>query len=188
MTTLPSASGSPDRDARAATTGRLFAALWPDPALRRALQAWQAAWTWPPRARPTPARDLHLTLVFIGPAPLERLPDIQAALATATPAFELALDAPALWHRRLAVLTCSQVPAVLAAWQRALAEALRALGLAIETRPYHPHVTLARSAAGALPPAAPPPPVLHWRPRGHVLAVRDGAHYRVLRRYGAAAA
>lgn len=168
----------------AETTGRLFAALWPDPALRRALQAWQAAWTWPARARPTPVRDLHLTLVFIGPAPVARLPDIEAALATPTPAFELALDAPALWHRRLAVLACRRVPAVLAAWQQALADALRALGLAIETRPYQPHVTLARSAAGALAPAA-PPPALHWSPHGHVLAVRDGVHYRVLRRYGA---
>lgn len=169
--------------AAGACTGRLFAALWPDPALRRALQAWQAAWTWPARARPTAPRDLHLTLVFIGPAPVERLPQIEAALATPTPAFELELDQPALWHRRLAVLACRQVPALLAAWQQALAEALRGLGLAIETRPYVPHVTLARGAAGATPPAA-PPPALHWAPRGHVLAVRDGAHYRVLRRYG----
>ena len=174
-----------DRAPAVAATGRLFAALWPDPALRRALQAWQAAWTWPPRARPTPARDLHLTLVFIGAAPVERLPDIEAALATPTPAFELALDEPALWHRRLAVMACREVPALLAAWQQALADTLRALGLAIETRPYRPHVTLARSAAGALVPAGSPPP-LRWSPRGHVLAVRDGAHYRVLRRYGAA--
>jgi hypothetical protein len=39
------------------------------------------------------------------------------------------------------------------------------------------------SAAGALPPAA-PPPAPRWSPRGHVLTVRDGGHYRVLRRYG----
>jgi 2'-5' RNA ligase len=168
-----------------ACTGRLFAALWPDPALRRTLHAWQAAWTWPARARPTPARDLHLTLVFIGPAPVARLPQIEAALATPTPAIELVLDEPALWHRRLAVLACGQVPALLAAWQRALADALRGLGLTIEARPYRPHVTLARGAVGATPPSA-PPPALHWAPRGHVLAVRDGAHYRVLRRYGAA--
>lgn len=173
---------APDATPAPATTGRLFAALWPDAALRRGLQAWQSAYTWSPRARPTPARDLHLTLVFIGAVPAIRLTDIERGLRRPAPDFELVLDTPRLWHGRLAAVEASELPPALAGWQADLADALRALGITIETRPYRPHVTLARQAGGSLLPARPPPP-LRWVPRGHVLAVRDGGHYRVLHRY-----
>ena len=76
-------------------------------------------------------------------------------------------------------------PDGLLALQRRLGEALRALGLPTETRPFRPHVTFARKAAGAALRFEPEP--LRWRVRSHVLVEsRPGraGGYVVLRRYG----
>ena len=76
-------------------------------------------------------------------------------------------------------------PDGLLALQQRLGAALRALGLPTETRPYRPHVTLARKAAGAALRCEPAP--LRWRVRSHALVEsRPGGRggYIVLRRYG----
>jgi 2'-5' RNA ligase len=65
-----------------------------------------------------------------------------------------------------------------------LGHALRGLDLAVETRPYQPHVTFARRAGAAIPPAAPAPVV--WWARSFVLVVSTGDRaqpYRVFRQY-----
>ena len=163
---------------------RLFTALWPDPAARRALAVWQAQWQWPPQARPTPPEQLHLTLHFLGALPAARIEALGDALAQrAAPAvapFELQLDRAEVWPRGLAVLCPAAPPPALAALHAAQAATLLRLGLQPETRPYRPHLTLARQAAGAVPPAA--PPALRWPVQDTVLVASvDG--YRVLGRY-----
>lgn len=173
-----SSTGAP----RPTGTGRLFAALWPDDTVRRALLDWQRAVVTGPRARPTPGSDLHATLVFIGDLPADRLPAVTDALAVPGPPFTLTLDDTERWRDGLAVAVATQVPAPLVAWQAELAGRLRTVGLVPDDRPYRVHVTLARSAAD-VPDGAPHPPPLCWTPAGHVLAARDGAHYRVIRRY-----
>jgi 2'-5' RNA ligase len=67
-----------------------------------------------------------------------------------------------------------------------LGRRLRQLGLPVDERAYRPHLTLARHAGRALPPA---PPAWGWRVRGYVLMESTGdpqARYRVLQHYGAA--
>lgn len=168
-------------------TGRLFVALWPGAASRRALVRRQSAIAWPALARLVPPRDIHLTLVFIGAVPDERLAEVADALAVPTLPFELVIDAVEFWRGGLAVLTPSQVPPAMLSWQQALGQALMRLDLPIDDRRFRPHVTLARHGEGARLAHDRPLEPMTWSVTGHVLAARDGAHYRVLRRYGSPA-
>lgn len=66
-----------------------------------------------------------------------------------------------------------------------LGDRLRRLDLAADTRPYVPHVTLARHAGAAIPPARVAP--VRWQARGFALVVSTGLkvpRYRVIRQYG----
>jgi 2'-5' RNA ligase len=148
-------------------TERLFIALWPTPAVRRALHAEQRRWQWPQGVRLTPRDNLHLTLHFIGAVPAERVGAVAAGLAAPCPPFTLLLDGAAVWANACAVLTASVTPPPLAALHARLADALQALRLPVETRPLRPHVTLARLALGAQAPAPLAP--LRWPVRGCVL-------------------
>lgn len=98
--------------------------------------------------------------------------------------FDLRLDRPMLWPRGLAVLGATEVPEPLLALHDRLGHALRGLDLPIETRPYQPHVTLARHADAATPPIASPPVV--WRVSGFALVASTGnknARYQVIHEY-----
>lgn len=166
---------------------RLFLALWPDAPTRRAMQAWQQALHWPSNARLTAPPHLHLTLHFIGNVPRARLPELATGLVQPFTPVELVLDQFAVWHHGIAVLQPSgETPAALIDLHGALAEALRALALPIEDRPFRPHVTLARHGSGAaLPEGATPPPPVRWRADdGYVLAESAGG-YQVLQRFAA---
>ncbi|WP_426107202.1 RNA 2',3'-cyclic phosphodiesterase [Massilia sp. TSP1-1-2] len=130
---------------------RLFIALLPDPAVRNHLAAWRDACSWPCSATPVKTARLHLTLHFLGDVPLTRLPELQVPCES----FSLRLTHAALWPHGIAVLEPDTVPPALHALHANLQAALHAAGLAVDQRPYRPHVTLARRATGAaLPDAA----------------------------------
>lgn len=167
--------------AELARSARLFIALWPSPALRQRLLAHQAGWTWPARAALTLPANLHLTLHFIGAVPLPRLAHVAAGLHLAVPRFTLLLDRAELWPNGCAVCRASRTPDALADLHAALAQALGELELPLQPQRLRPHVTLARRAAGALPPPA--PPALRWAVRGHVLVQSSAGRYTPLRRY-----
>ena len=144
------------RAASAEATGsaRLFIALWPDPCVRDAIAAWSERWQWNAVARRVRTERLHLTLHFLGNVPRERLPDLRRALETSFAPFSLVLDRSAIWPGGVAVLEPGDVPRPLRQLHTALADALQRVALAPETRAFRPHVTLARRAGPALPPAA----------------------------------
>jgi 2'-5' RNA ligase len=163
-------------------SARLFIALWPDADTRAALAAWRDRWSWPPGAAVVPDERLHLTLHFIGPTPRARLPDIERGLDVAWAPFELMRGAATVWPRGLALWAPEPWPAPAADLHATLGEALGRLGLPVDERPFHPHVTLARKARGAVPP--PEPPALRWAVRDVALAESDRG-YRVLARFQA---
>ncbi len=175
MTDVPAA-------APGSLTGRIFVALCPDPAARARIVAWQRRQAWSPGTRVASPQDLHLTLHFIGPVAVQRLPDICVGLSVPSAPIELELDAAVLWPRGLAVLLARRVPDVLQRLHGDLAQALRRLQLPVDARPYQAHVTLARNAAGTPALELPFAPIA-FRSPSQVLAVRDGPHYRVLQRY-----
>lgn len=164
---------------------RLFLALWPDAAALRAIQAWQQAVDWPSAARPTAASDLHLTLHFIGNVPRARLPELAAGLVQPLAPFDWVLDEFAVWHHGISVLQPSgPAPSELLALHAGLAQALHALQLPVDDRPFRPHVTLARHGTGAVLCGGVGPAPVRWRvDAGYVLAESAGG-YRVLQRFG----
>jgi 2'-5' RNA ligase len=144
----------------AAASIRLFLGLWPTAAQRAAVQAHADAWSWPEPARRTRAERVHLTLHFIGQVAPDRLPELQQALAVPWQGCDLALDRAEVWPGGIAVLEATQLPPALMDLHARLGQALGQLGLPAESRRFRPHVTLARKAGGARPPAEWAP--LHW--------------------------
>lgn len=165
---------------------RLFLALWPSAVERDATLAHAASWAWPAQVRRAPADRLHVTLHFIGAVEAGRVPALADALATRFEPVRLAFDEAEVWPGGIAVLRPSRLPASLEALHGRLGAALDGFGLPPETRPYKPHVTLARKAQGAQPPAGFAP--VGWQVNGGYALVRSlpgGAGYRTLRHYPA---
>lgn len=162
---------------------RLFLALWPDDQVREAIAGWQRSWTWPPSSRLVAATQLHLTLHFIGTVPAPRLPELAQGLRVSFDPLELEFGDGRVWPGGIAILRPVATPEPLAGLHGRLAAALTALHLPLEERPFRPHVTLARKAAGAAPP---PGPVIRWRADSGYVLVRtlpNGGGYRIVERF-----
>ena len=163
---------------------RLFTALWPDDALRAALLAQRERWTLPKGAQQVRGERLHLTLHFIGDLPHERLPVLREAFGDVrVEPIAFVLDTNEVWRNGVASLRASELPAALQRCFDHVGTALDAAGIELERRAWKPHVTLARRATGALPPAE--PFAIEWRADGFVLveSVPGGRGYVVQGRY-----
>jgi 2'-5' RNA ligase len=160
---------------------RLFLALWPDEATRDSLLAAQRAWTWPAGAAVVPREKLHVTLHFLGAVPATRFAALQPLLELRGEPFTLVADGARqhVWPGGIAVMELEAPPA-LQRLHAALGQALREQQFAVEERPYRPHVTFARKARGARPPASPHP--LAWHCDGRWSLVRSSPRegYQVL--------
>jgi len=92
----------------------------------------------------------HLTLVFLGEVADARVPPIVDALGRDVPldAFEVSLETigmfPARGAPRVLWLGVGPGAALLGDLQKELARRVDALGVPLEPRPFHPHLTLAR--------------------------------------------
>lgn len=169
-------------------TERLFFALWPT-AERQ--QSWaQAARRWLPdgSGRLVAAGNLHLTLLFAGEVTAaQRLCLERTADAIHTPPFVLRFDHSGYWRRpRVVWFGCSQTPAALQDLALALQTGARRCHLAVDERPYTPHLTLARKVRKPPPPIR--PAVAAW-PVDHFVLVRSqltprGSLYEVVRSWG----
>ena len=125
---------------------RLFIALWPDAAVREALYAQAAPYA--ALGRRLPARNLHVTLAFLGAVPAGRIEELARLLRSARPpACKLSFDRLGYFARtRVLWAGCSEVPAPLTAYQSRLMTALAGAGFRTEKRDFTPHVTLLRDA------------------------------------------
>ncbi len=165
---------------------RLFFALQPEASVRDGLHEVAAALP-EHGGRPVHPADRHITLVFLGEiGPAQRACAERAASGVRGRPFELSIDRVGYWPRpRILWAGCSQIPEPLLALVQGLVQALLACGFRPESRPYAPHVTLARkahkSAGGEL--GRP----LTWPVRSFVLMGSDldapPPRYRVLARW-----
>jgi len=167
---------------------RLFLALWPEAPLRARLATYRDAWRWPAGAKPVADATLHLTLHFIGALARARIPTLTAALA-AVPVAKTVLrpGGAELWRGGIAILRIDD-DAVLAGLHERLGAVLTNAGIAVDARPFAPHVTLARKAAKGEPPAG--RPAFEWRANGFALVESlpgGSARYEVLSGFGVAA-
>jgi 2'-5' RNA ligase len=92
----------------------------------------------------SPAANLHVTIKFIGEWPENQLPQLQTALAGIPPFAPIAIAVTGLSFLPQVLIADVQPAAGLAALARATEDALEPLGCTRETRPYRPHITLAR--------------------------------------------
>ena len=124
---------------------RLFFALWPDDGVRQALdKAGQSLLG--KRIKRVPAANLHLTLAFAGSVTASVRHCLETAAGDIQLApFDLSIDHSAVWRRpRIAWMGPTHTPPGLWSLVGALRAAFEGCGLQADTRPYQPHVTLAR--------------------------------------------
>lgn len=165
------------------TALRLFFALWPDDATRRHLAKASRPALKRCGGRPVPARNLHLTLAFLGDVPADWVPAIRAAAGeVAPPILDLELDRVGQFPAaRVAWLGPARVPAELARVAAELWAAVAPVGVAPDRRPFRPHVTIARKIQR--PPDLNAAQPVHWRVRGFALirsvTAQEGARYMV---------
>ena len=163
---------------------RLFLALWPDEDVRAQLVRWRDAWDWPRSASPVADGKLHLTLNFLGDVDEARMPELVAAFRVPFTPFDIEIGNPAVWHRSIAVLEPLAVPPELVDLHARLNEQVALLGLPVEERSYRPHVTMARRAGHATPPAGGPP--ILWHADGYALVqskINESGSYSVVHAY-----
>jgi 2'-5' RNA ligase len=132
---------------QAARRSRFFIALRPDAAAATRLDGVAAALADRCRGKSLAAGDLHLTLAFIGEraeADAAHLNGLLAGLPGQAPG--LSLDTIGRFGPALLWAGPAAAPDWLHALAQSVRERLAAAGVAFDTRPLHPHLTLVRNA------------------------------------------
>lgn len=163
-------------------TRRLFFAYWPDEKIRRAIVERRQLLGKLSRRR-VPDHNLHLTLLFLGNQPAERVDDILAlADSISAPRTTLALDRFGWFPRARVAWLGGSASARSSGLVADLATGLNEQGLKFDHRPFHPHITLFRQVAKR--PDFPEPPSLDWSPVDFALIESIPCQpYQVLRKW-----
>lgn len=171
---------------RAPATVRLFIALWPPDAVRAAIVRWQGQWRWPDNAAIVKPDRLHVTLHFLGDVAPARVLDLKYVLGrVASQGFALHFGHGEMWQHGTAVLRPENSPTALRGLHGRIGLALAEIGLPVEDRAYRPHVTLARRAFGAKPPAELAQLDWEWKSGFVLVQTLGGGHgYQVLEQFG----
>lgn len=127
---------------------RAFFAVWPDAAATVALRLLAGDVAYRMSGRASQASNLHLTIAFVGEIPASRVGLLHSigdrAAAGAAP-FELTLDRVGTFRGSgIAWTGATLTPAAIERLAQLVREDLAVQGFAVEDRPFHPHVTLAR--------------------------------------------
>ncbi len=129
-------------------TKRLFFALWPDNRQRERLRDIITPMAKSVEGRMVDRRNWHVTLVFVGPFPANRVPYLlgRAAEIEVEP-FRLNFDRLEFWPRpKIATLSAATVPPELERLHNQIKAIISDLGLKTEERIYRPHITVVRNA------------------------------------------
>lgn len=166
---------------------RLFFAIWPDEGLCDALHELARQQQAACGGRVMRAETLHLTLLFLGDIPADRLFVVQqAGSAVHMKAFTLEFGRFAGWrHNAIGYAAPVGVPEALPALVAQLRERAAEAGVSFDRKAYKPHVTLLRDMA-RIPPMWSMNPLV-WRVKEFVLvqSVLDqrGARYEIVGRW-----
>ena len=137
---------APERDAPVGQNIRAFFALVPDDAVRLRFVSLAREVARRSRGRAISGEHVHLTLAFLGDVPATSLPDLRR-IGDALPSAGARLDFDTLgaWRASgVAWVAPSHLPDALSHLHATLNQALRDTGFDVESRPFRPHVTLAR--------------------------------------------
>ncbi|MCC6195872.1 MAG: RNA 2',3'-cyclic phosphodiesterase [Burkholderiales bacterium] len=114
------------------------------------------------RGRAVSGDHIHLTVAFLGDVPLARVPELRA-IGERLPrrGARLAFDTLGAWRASgVAWIAPSEVAETLLILHASLHEALAVANFGVETRPFRPHVTLARRCVQPHPRTRCAP--IHW--------------------------
>lgn len=141
---------------------RVFFALWPDDEVRGALAHLATGLRRECGGRAVPARNLHLTLVFLGNIGIPRLSQLrQLAARVAAPPIAMTVDTVQYWrHNRIVWAGPRECPAALSSLVASLESMLSGGGFRFDDRPFAPHITLLRHARTT--PAVPEAGGMEW--------------------------
>lgn len=166
---------------------RLFFAFWPDEPTREAMLHAARKVVRGSGGRPVVPGNLHMTMAFLGFVPETLRPAVSVAgQGLPFPRLDFTFDGIDFWPKpRVLVATASEPDPAGAALAAALWARLLPLGLKPDSRPFSPHVTLARKvrkpASGmTLTPVPWPAPGLALV---ESVTHAAGARYRVLERF-----
>ncbi len=96
------------------------------------------------------AEGWHITLQFLGSTTPEQLECVRKRLvAIRARRFAVELEAPGFFERAAVFFVGVRLSAELESLERQVTAATEPCGFGREERPYHPHITLARSKSGA---------------------------------------
>jgi RNA 2',3'-cyclic 3'-phosphodiesterase len=135
------------------------------------------------QGKPVAPSNLHVTLVFLGSVDASMQTAItQAASQIAIQPMSLTFDRLNYWKKPAVVcLTAEQIDPAVSSLVAQLSAAANQLGIALDERPYKPHVTLLRKAH-SLPSLEFNP--IHWQAESFCLvescSLPGGVEYRVL--------
>lgn len=168
-------------------TARLFFAAWPTPEVQQALGKLAQDLGRECGGRSIPARNIHLTLVFLGEVARGRLAQLETSAAVVTaPHFDLDVDRVEYWrHNRIVWAGVGHCPGALLELVERLELGLSSAGFRIDKRAYVPHITLLRNARRA--PSAAGLPAIAWPVARFALVEsvqrEQGRAYQVLREW-----
>ncbi len=125
---------------------KLFYALWPSHRQRESLRDTINPALSTVEGTPVDRRNWHITLVYIGDFPEERIPGLMSAVDIVdTGEIRLRFDSVTFWQRpKIACMHAKTVPPELEHLVRSLQQALIPFGVTPDPRVYRPHITVAR--------------------------------------------
>lgn len=133
-------------DQAESTSSRLFFALWPDEAIRLALTQISQNLT-AATGKPVAPHNFHATLVFLGAVDQMTATTIKDRIIDIVipPPFQVIFDVLSYWRQpKILCLTSGVVSKPIAQLAGALEVLVKESGVITDTRPYIPHITLAR--------------------------------------------
>ncbi len=165
----------------------MFFALWPDGKTRRALDQAAGKAGRQCGGRRTRSETIHMTLVFLGEAPLARLEQLrETAAGIVLPGFSVPINRMGWWrHNRIVWAGTDAAPELLSELAGALRKKLTAAGFGFDAKTFVPHVTLLRKAH--CPDREFPPLAVEWKAEDFVLVrsvlSAEGAAYEIVGRW-----
>jgi len=125
---------------------KIFFALWPSDRQRDQLRDTINPTMSTVEGSTVDRRNWHITLVFIGDFPEERIPGLQSAVKAIDPGdIRLRFDRMSFWQRpKVAVLQTMTVSPELERLVGSLEQALMPFGFTPHERTYRPHITVSR--------------------------------------------
>ncbi|MDP6992983.1 MAG: RNA 2',3'-cyclic phosphodiesterase [Woeseiaceae bacterium] len=126
----------------------LFFALWPSHRQREMIRDSFGPALSTVEGTSVDRRNWHITLVYIGDFPEEKIPDLLSAVEIIDPGeIRLRFDTLTFWPRsKIACLHALTVPPGLAHLVQSLQQALIPFGHEPDPRVYRPHITMSRKA------------------------------------------